>query len=93
MGTVKGRLIATDSDLKKSFLSCNGEETVSHLLRRIKSSNLFGLRDDVPGPTEKTPQTTPHAVRSSNPSIIGGRSKPVVSPFLTGTDKLRNLLG
>jgi len=49
---VKGGFIATDSDLMKFLFPGDGDKVLGHLLRRIESSDLFWLNDDLPGPTE-----------------------------------------
>ncbi len=64
---MESEFVATDSDLVKSFLSNDREEISNHFFRRIKSSDLFGLNNDLPRPAKKTFETTPYAVSRGDP--------------------------
>jgi hypothetical protein len=76
-------LIAADSRLVKSFLSGNREEVSDYLFRRIKPASLFGLSHHMPGPTEKTFQTTPRTVSRGNSSVKRSSTEPIILPLLS----------
>jgi hypothetical protein len=92
MRSVKSRFIAADPDLMKSSPSCDREEVPSNLLRRIESSYLFRLNDDVPRPAKEASQTASHAVSGGNPTIKGSRPEPIIFTTFSGTDNFFNLL-
>jgi hypothetical protein len=90
---MKSGFVPTDPDLMKSLFPGDGGKISSHLLRRIESSYLFGLNEDVPGPAKEAPQTTSHTISSGNPSIIKSRTESIIFSLLSGTNNSFYLLG
>jgi hypothetical protein len=93
VGSMEGRLISADPYLFKSFLSGDGRELPGNLIWGIKTTYLFGLDQNMPGPAKEASQIASYTIGGGNPSVVGSRSETVVFPFFSGSNNLKNLFG